>query len=344
MPFMNWFERLAGFPESDYQSTQSRFAVEGNRLRSLVNGRSWSIGQFEMPALAQLRERVALAATTTGRPRVSVVRADVRRLHRQPEYADAVFQVASQFNALEMPHSGVTPEDGVSGYEYDATQGPACAIAAGAATIYRNYFVTVDGHRGQTALRQLDGLRDVADALSAAVRLPVGRLWTWRNGYALCTREGLGAIDAHLSAASPGDVDALARLLRVGVHQDIEVTDGTESPGPLVTQVFCSALPVAYGEPSPHEWAGVAQLVLNAAYEATLLQGVLNAARGKSNIVALTLLGGGAFGNDPSWIQEAIGHALRSVRAHDLDVRIVSYGEPSPAFRQWLGSLDDHTR
>jgi hypothetical protein len=50
----------------------------------------------------------------------------------------------------------VTPEHGVTRYKDDPTQGPACAIAAGAATIYRNYFAPVgDGH-GQTKERQLD--------------------------------------------------------------------------------------------------------------------------------------------------------------------------------------------
>jgi hypothetical protein len=31
----------------------------------------------------------------------------------------------------------VTPEDGVGIYDLDRTQGPACAVAAGAGTIYR---------------------------------------------------------------------------------------------------------------------------------------------------------------------------------------------------------------
>ena len=61
---------------------------------------------------------------------------DVRALHGAPEHANALFQVASQFNLLEMVGPEVTPEDGVTRYQGDKTQGPACAIAAGAATIY----------------------------------------------------------------------------------------------------------------------------------------------------------------------------------------------------------------
>jgi hypothetical protein len=54
-------------------------------------------------------------------------------MHRAPEYGGALFQVASQFDALEMTGANVTPEDGVTRYQHDHTQGPACAIAAGAA-------------------------------------------------------------------------------------------------------------------------------------------------------------------------------------------------------------------
>ena len=49
-----------------------------------------------------------------------------------PENAGALFQVASQLNLLEMTGPEVTPEDGVTIYQDDRTQGPACAIAAGA--------------------------------------------------------------------------------------------------------------------------------------------------------------------------------------------------------------------
>ena len=67
----------------------------------------------------------------------------------------------------------VNPKQGVARYQQDRTQGPACAIAAGAATIYRNYFAPVNGTHGQTATRQLDALADLGEALSAALNKPV---------------------------------------------------------------------------------------------------------------------------------------------------------------------------
>jgi hypothetical protein len=77
-------------------------------------------------------------------------------------------------------------------------------------------------------------------------------------------------------------------------------------------------------------WRPFAQLVLDAAYEATVLAAVLNARRGASNIVLLTRLGGGAFGNEDAWIDAAMRRALNEVRDYDLDVRLVSFGPPPP--------------
>jgi hypothetical protein len=42
----------------------------------------------------------------------------------------------------------------------------ACAVAAGAATIYRNYYAMVSGYEGQTKDRQFVGLADLGSAIS----------------------------------------------------------------------------------------------------------------------------------------------------------------------------------
>ncbi|HEX7391082.1 MAG TPA: hypothetical protein VF286_13305, partial [Acidiphilium sp.] len=53
--------------------------------------------------------------------------------------------------------------------------------------------------------------------------------------------------------------------------------------------------------------------------------------RGGSNIVFLTLLGGGVFGNPDKWIYAAIRRALNLTISFGLDVRLVSYGAPPKA-------------
>ena len=328
---MDWFERLTGFREGDYHETRARLGVDGDRLRSLVNGESYGIGTLELVSLETLRERVNSAGPKPGKLKVSIVTGDVRAMHRSPEYAGALFQVASQFNLLEMVSPEITPEAGVTRYEHDRTQGPACAIAAGAATIYRNYFAPVGHRAGQTKDHQLDGLADLGDALSGALKLPVSSLWKMQNGYALCSERGLDVIANHLGASDARELDRLRRKLRIGLHRDVEVTEPGHQVADRarVSQAFCSALPVAYTSIDAARWAPFARLVLEAAYEATMLAAIENARSGTSNIVLLTQLGGGAFGNRDEWIHDAIRRALKLVSHADLDVRLVSYGDPS---------------
>ena len=326
---MDWFEKLTGFRESGYDETRAQLTVMDGRLVSRINGESYGIGELELISLQALRERVKSADKLPGRLKTSVVTGDVRRMHRSPENAGALFQVASQFNLLEMVSPDVTPEHGVTRYQSDPTQGPACAIAAGAATIYRNYFAPFGGSQGQTARRQLDGLADLGDALSSATKLPVGDLWTMQNGYALGTQTGLDAIAQHLGTLTTDQIDVLRGKLRIGIHHDVEVTEAAGPDRPRVSQLFCSALPVAYSRVPPAHWEPFAVLVLEAAYEATMWATVLNAQRGASNVIFLTLLGGGAFGNHGNWIHAAIRRALKLMTAYDLDIRLVSYGTPS---------------
>jgi len=197
-------------------------------------------------SLQILRDRVKSADRLSGRLKVTVVRGDVRQMHQLPENAGTLFQVASQFNLLEMVSPEITPEHGVTRYEQDRTQGPACAIAAGAATIYRNYFAPVGEGHGQTRERQFDGLADLGEALGIALNQPVKTLWEMKNGYALCTAAGLDAIAEHLGGLEPHQLDIPRGKLCIGIHWDVEVTDVSGEHRPIVSQAFCSALPVAY--------------------------------------------------------------------------------------------------
>lgn len=336
---MDWFERVTGFREAGYGETRARLRVVDDRLIREGTGESFAVGTLTMPSVAELRAAAA-DVRRPGRLRLSIVEGDVRAMHTLPENRGALFQVASQFNMLEMVGPDVTPEDGVAGYAYDRTQGPACAMAAGAATIYRNYLVPMAGETGQTAERQLDGLADLGHTLAQRLCTDRSSQWAMRNGYALPTRASLDAIAGYLSAADEDTLDDLRGRLRLGLHTDVEVTDGP-APRPLVSQIFCSALPVAYAGLPASAWAPFARLVLEAAYEGTLLAGGLNAARGASNRVLLTRLGGGAFGNADAWIDAAMLRALQLAGDHDLDVAVVSYGRPSPGLQQLVRRYDD---
>ena len=336
---VNWFEALTGFPEASYPQTQRRLRVVMGQLSSDASTRSYSVGSLETPSLGELRARTAHLAQAGGRTRVGVVQGDVRKLHADAENAGALFQVASQFNLLEMLHPDVSPEDGVARYELDGTQGPACAMAAGAATIFRNYlFRFPDGTIGQTRERQIDCLRDLGQALGN----DDDSLWRMKNGYALFTRAGLASVDRHLAGASDERIDQLRCLLRIGLHWGVGLTD--IEPGPTVSQAFCSALPVSYNRiVAEGLWIRFAKLVLEAAYEATLQAGWLSAARTCSNRVFLTRLGGGAFGNQTQWIDGALRRALEQARGWGLDVRVVSYGPPDEGLQQLAREFGDAT-
>jgi len=149
----DWFARLTGFRETSYDAARRQLIVEGDELVSKVNGKRYGIGTLEVATLAELCTRVEVP--TDGRTAVQCVDGEARAMHADPEPEGAQFQVASQFNLLEMTGPSVTPEDGVTRYSGDHTQGPPCAIAAGAATICRNYFAPVDSEIGQTRERQI---------------------------------------------------------------------------------------------------------------------------------------------------------------------------------------------
>lgn len=324
---MTWFERLTGCAEDSPDQVRAELQIDGPQLRSRRTEQSWLHGRLETPTLDALRDRAAGASRTSGALLVREVVANVQQLHADTRNANAVFQVASQFNLLEMVSPRVTPEHGVGLYEDDPTQGPACAIAAGAGTIFRNYFASVNGSVGQSADNQIDCLTDIGTLLGNKGE----RLWRMVNGYVLPSAKGLKEIDQTLQPLDGNGRDQIRRALRIGLHHDTQVTlDGSEH---VVSQAYCSALPVAYTEHSPRLWEGFATLILEASYEATICAAIVNAERTGNRTVFLTLLGGGAFGNDESWIVSAIRRALSLYRASALDVAFVSYGRSQPCVR-----------
>ena len=173
----------------------------------------------------------------------------------------------------------------------------------------------------------------MGEALSSKLGRSVSELWAMRNGYALCTERGLEAISDLLADCTDEVRDELRTQLAIGVHRDVEVTDVREDTRRLVSQAFCSALPVAYGGGRPSSWEAFARLVLEASYEATLLTAVEQSVAGGSNVVLLTRVGGGVFGNADAWIDDAVVRALTIVEQAGLDVRLVSHSTVHPSFR-----------
>ncbi|TWT95750.1 protein-tyrosine phosphatase family protein [Neorhodopirellula pilleata] len=329
----DWFTRLVGFSERDPDEVRRHLVVRDDRLISQVNQKSYQIGRLEIISLGELRQRVGVIAKGEPRLKLTETIGDARQLHADPANAGAIFQVASQFNLLEMVSPAVTPERGIGIYEHDPTQGPACAIACGAGTVFRNYFVPLGDQVGQSADRQVDCLAQIGHALGNTD----ASLWKMRNGYALPTSVGLKEVNVLLNRFSEPDVDELRAQLRVGIQWNTQVT----LPGcqHLVSQVYCSAMPVAYSGHSNELWERLATLVLEAAYEATFAAAAIQAARSGNNTLFLTLIGGGAFGNSTDWIIPSIERACRLFRTVDLDVRVVSYCYSKASIQNLVSSV-----
>lgn len=113
-----WFKELTGVSEDSPSHVRKYLSNIEDTLYSSVNNKSWKCGTLEIPSLEDLRKHHPL---TSGPVTFTEEVGDVQELHKDPFHADALFQVASQFNLLEMVGPHISPEDGVGIYEHDYT-------------------------------------------------------------------------------------------------------------------------------------------------------------------------------------------------------------------------------
>ena len=329
-----WFKELTGFDEISPEFVRENITIEEIKLHSKVNGKSDQFGFLEIPTLASLRLQAPDLSTLTSKIRVQQITGNVRELHCKPENKNALFQAASQFNLLEMVGPNITPERGIDIYENDHTQGPACAIACGAGTIYRNYFAPVNGQIGQSCNNQIDCL----DLIGKELKNKELSLWNMSNGYALPSQGGLLNINKQLDSLNATEFENLRDKLKIGIQWNTEVTISDQNH--VVSQAYCSALPISYSRIDSFHWEQFARLILEATYEATLYAGLINYERTGSEKVFLTLVGGGAFGNKFEWISASIRKALIKFRNAPLEIYIVSYGNTNPGIEEMLKEIE----
>ncbi len=328
-----WFEQLTGFKEKSPQYVRDNLKIEGDHFVSKVNNNRFAFGKLEVSTLKQLKNTCSTQEVYKDEILVSEIVADVQVLHEQTENENALFQAASQFNLLEMINPHIMPENGIDRYEHDYTQGPACAIACGAGTIYRNYFVKLGEQLGQTRHKQIDCL----DLIGAILENDKFKYWSMQNGYAIFYQEGLLALNKRIANFTNQERESLKDQLKTGIQWNTEVTKSTTKH--KVSQIYCSALPVAYCQIDSIYWEYFARIILEATYESTLYAAMINLKNNNSNRVFLTLVGGGAFGNEEHWIVESMLKALRKFKNTPLDVKVVSYGQSNEYLKQALNEL-----
>ncbi len=98
---MSWFTQLTGITEDSPEQVRSQLVVDGDCL-VCPDGKRLVLGRLETPTLAELRQTVATANPKRGRLSLREIVGDVQKMHADAANANAMFQVASQFNLLEM--------------------------------------------------------------------------------------------------------------------------------------------------------------------------------------------------------------------------------------------------
>lgn len=328
-----WFKDLTGFQEESPENVKNKLIVENDYFISLANSKKFTFGKLEIPTLEELRNQNPQINNYNGKIRVSEIVADVKNLHNLPENENALFQVASQFNLLEMINPNITPEMGIDRYEFDRTQGPICAMSCGAGTIYRNYFVEINGQIGQTEELQIDCLELIGNELDNENL----NLWKMRNGYALLSQNGLLTINKKIAQLNNNERERLKGKLKVGIQWQTDVTIFEVKQ--KVSQIYCSALPVGYSQIESFYWEYFARIILEALYEATLYAGMLNMEKNNSDLVYLTLVGGGVFGNEEYWILESMQKAIEKFKNVPLNIKIVSYGRSNLNLKKYFEEI-----
>lgn len=256
---------------------------------------------------------------------------NVKSLICSPENYGAVFQVASQFNCLEMIGPSVTPEQGITKYVYDDTQGPACALSCRSALFYRNYLVNTKNGIGQSEKNQINTL----DELEIFLNNKQNKFWYIQNGYFLTWDENaVEGLNTELKNKSDLQ-QKMKEKIKVGIHWDTEVNI---KKGQNVCQVFCSTLAINYDKSVKHPrllWSPFCPLLLEAQYEATFAVGCILAHMKQERVkVFLTAIGGGVFGNPKLWIADAIAKNLEKYKNEPIDVYLVHYSSIADQFKK----------
>jgi len=335
---MAWFSEAFGIVEpKNFDQVRNLFKVEGSgddtTLTVKENGRKFKIGAFENPTVLELVKKAKSILSTGLIGKLGVIKfehimGNSKDLHLDRKNEGSVFQVASQFNCLEMVSPGVRPRHGITRYAYDKTQGPVCAMACPAATLYRNYYAGAIPGKGQDK-NQLDNAAEIATLVNNRRH----NYWTMQNGYLLPVQNNsLKALNKRFDEKVNVDgknitlSEAISLKLRVGVQWNTETArQGLRHPH-RVCQVFCSAVPLSYCSTTDKDFEKLGCAILNGTYEATLAVGTILAAQRRQRVsVYWTCVGGGVFGNPHSWIARAMQRSLDRWCDAPINVRLVHF-------------------
>lgn len=307
-------------------------------LQGLFARRPLCCGTFSQVSLKELRDAtMGIAAEKPGTFNVCEGvnttyessfhhRVDVAALQADPNNHDAVFQVASNFNALEATSADHDCEEQLlSDYVTDSTQGAAAALSAFGGLLQRRYFLYYSPEQadarwwGQTQEKAVNFLEQFS--------LPI-----------IMSRAG------YVKFEPPWNFPVLQQYekMQVGVQADVQVIAGHQlnadeqvwctRPEQRVNQVFTAAIDFGktnvhlVGNKKIHAWG---QLLIQAAYEGTVRWAMAH----HKKKVFLTFVGSGAFGNRQSWMVNAIKNIQALIVESGSEVTLI--------WRKTTGTNDD---
>ncbi len=374
----NFFRDAFGVSDEHYYSTQNFLmqVLEQNQSKFILSsGKTLEIGSFSTPTLSESEAELRTLIGGCIFPNKTVsgenIIGDIEELHMLHISSGGVIMSASQFNTLEHVNPVWGPIMGAKPYR---GMEPNCAMSAVAGFAYRNFCVRFkDGivssepyyQIGQTNDNQINCFitvqkliiekakelriespdRKTSRSIYSSETIPDGDFFVFNNGHIESTKGNLEALNTLLERGGNNFKQQLKNALRVGIHRDTEITLRNDKK--LVTQVYASAIDINYSDlgydvtedERKQLWEPLAKIVLEGAYEHTLLEGLKNNAKkilaGKpTEPILLTQFGGDAFKNDPKWIKEAMAFAIKKAGSYGVpfDVKLVHHQTIDPVY------------
>jgi hypothetical protein len=356
---LDWFKNVFGFAEDAAnfaKNHKSSFDVKTSasdyHILMTVKSKEIDIGVFRYVSVAQLLKTASDNPSarsvfgfdsTRNNLKYYTMTSTSRAIHINPSYHDSIFQVASQFNALEMPSPKVTPQAGITSYYGDPTQGPECAIMCPFGTLYRNYFCMPSASTNeQPADKSINTnpQTGIDAAVDGSVNNQINTLaelmkkttefnkLTFQNGYIIANDQvQLDAINKYLS--TPENFWNAMMAIKYVIQEDTPVVNAVgdgQILDHIVSQIYCSAYPVAYSKLRPEQYYLLSSMILHAVYYSTLAYAVSRITPDEPRKkVFLTRVGGGVFKNENYIIDTAIYNAVSHFIAYPIDVYIVGY-------------------
>jgi nicotinic acid mononucleotide adenylyltransferase len=336
----SWFKMIYGFEEKN-EDVYKIYDYD-EKTQMLIDKKKpeyrFDIGKTSSPSIKELKEMLKTLNKFIDKYPIKyeVIVGNVINLHHDVKNNGSVFQAASQFNLLEMPSSEVSPDEGITDYILDKTQGPACAMSCPGAILYRNYFMRHDSSNikddgefiGQLRGHQINMLKEIENYNKDK------NYWHFENGYIMPHKDNIDGMSKLGEILKNDDMFELYKdMLRVGIQWNTQVWNTKIK----VCQIYVSGIPISYmsdkfknillkDKIKKENFIYFCKFILYCAMEATILASIILSQERKERVkLYLTNVGCGVFGNNDEWLKKILIILLKEYKEYPLDVYMVIY-------------------